>query len=133
MIAALITATLVNGTDCVGNPYMTTTVLSPRWTMSLCVKSDVPLCGISYRIEGAKVVSRVVFAPSDTTGDLLGDLGGTGLMSLPLVATFKMNLATPVVGVYKVRLADVSMVIGCEPHPFPTEYPIPTFFEVRRK
>ena len=101
--------------------------------MSLCVKSDVPLCGITYKIEGARVVSRVVFTPSDTTWDITGDLGGTGQMSLPLIANLKMNLATPTIGIYKVRLADVSMVIGCEPHPFPNEYPISTNFEVRRK
>ena len=135
MIAfALITATLINGTDCIGNPYMNTTVASPRWTMSLCLKSDVPLCGISYRLEGAKIVSRVVFTPADTTGDLLGDLGGTGQMSLPLVATFKMSLANVQSATkYTVRLADVSMVIGCDGNPFPTEYPINATFEVRRK
>ena len=125
----LLTATLVNGTDCIGNPYTNTTVLSPRWTMSLCVKSDVPLCGITYKLEGARVVSRVVFTPSDTTGDLLGDLGGTGQMSLPLVANLKMNLATPTIGIYKVRLADVSMVLTCDKQ----EVPISTNFEVRRK
>ena len=133
MIAALITASLINGTDCVGVPYMNTTVASPRWTMSLCVKSDIPLCGISYRLEGAKITSRVVFTPADTSSDLLGDLGGTGQMSLPLVATFKMSLANaqPVTK-YTVRLADVSMVIGCE-STFPVEYPISGSFEVRRK
>ena len=129
MIASLISAFLVNGTDCIGNPYMNTTVVSPRWTMSLCVKSDVPLCGITYKIEGARVVSRVVFTPSDTTWDITGDLGGTGQMSLPLVANLKMNLATPTIGVYKVRLADVSMVLTCDKQ----EVPIAANFEVRKK
>ena len=133
MIASLISAVLINGSDCVGNPYMNTTVVSPRWTMSLCVKSDVPLCGITYRLEGAKIVSRAVFTPSDTTGDLQGDLGGTGQMSLPLVASFKMNMANAQAATnYQVKLVS-SMAIGCEPHPFPTEYPISTNFEVRRK
>jgi hypothetical protein len=50
-------------------------------------------------------------------------------MSPPLVANFKMNLATPTVGIYKVRLADVSMVLTCDKQ----EVPIAATFEVRRK
>jgi hypothetical protein len=127
---ALITATLVNGTDCIGNPWMNTTVTSPRWTMSLCIKSDVPLCGITYKLEGAKIVSRVVFTPSDTTDNITGDLGGTGQMPLPLIATYKMSLANVKAATkYQVRLADVSMVLTCDKQ----EVPINATFEVRRK
>lgn len=129
MIAALISAYLINGVDCIGNPWMNTTVVSPRWTMSLCVKSDVPLCGITYKIEGARISSRVVFTPADTTGDLSGDLGGTGHMSLPLVATFKTYISnTKPATNYQVKLVS-SMVLTCDKQ----EAPIAANFEVRRK
>lgn len=51
MIAALlISAFLSNGVTCNGAPVATSTAVTPRFNVSVCVTHDVPLCGITYRL-----------------------------------------------------------------------------------
>lgn len=61
MLAGLIvSAFLSNGITCSRPPVATTSATTPRFNFSLCINTDAPLCGISYR-----------FAPVNTAGATL--------------------------------------------------------------
>lgn len=59
MIAALVTLFLSNGITCGGAPVANSTATTPRFNVSVCLTSDVPVCGITYRFQRINAAGKM--------------------------------------------------------------------------
>jgi len=143
LIAALVSVVLANGITCAGGNVATSTATTPRFNVSVCVTSDVPWCGLTYRFERIavgniadgtlRINSRTLAVATDANAGValvfpfaIGangtDLGATKDPHGPLPAGTKIRVATynlTVLGSkpatdYRFRL-DASAMVAVDP------------------
>lgn len=139
LIASLVSVVLANGITCAGGNVATSTATTPRFNVSVCVTSDVPWCGLSYRFERInadgtlRINSRTLAVATDANAGValvfpfaIGanstDLGATKDPHGPLPAGTKIRVATynlTVLGSkpatdYRFRL-DASAMVAVDP------------------